>query len=132
MDRISYFKLQAKNLLRDFKTQKQGLDTIYTYSPKFFADIDELVVAFDIDEERFTLMNAQHIIAYLAGFRNWSDLLHATDAALELGELLLNNRDQYYVPLIEEWKMYLEHGDLQDMCDEFKLELFKKAFLTRS
>ena len=129
MDKISYFKLQAKNLFRDFKTQKIGSDSIYFYSPRFFDDINDIIVSFDIDEENFTLMNAQHIIAYLSGFEKWSDLLHASKAALELGEFLLNNRNQYYMPLREDWDMYLYRSNLQNITDESKLELFKIIYL---
>lgn len=129
MDKIGYFKLQAKNLLRDFKTQKLSADGIYIYSPKFFDDIDELILSFDIDEEHFTLMNAQHLIARLAGFKNWTDLLHASNAALELGELLFNNRNRYYCPVFDKWDWYLNQNNLQDISDESKLEIFKVVFL---
>ena len=43
MNKISYFKLQAKNFLRDFKTQKKDQEGIYFYSPKFFKDIMTLL-----------------------------------------------------------------------------------------
>ena len=129
MDRISYFKRQAKNLIRDFKTQKIDFEGMYVYSPEFFDDIDNLIVSFDIDEDHFTLMNAQHLIAYLAGFEKWSDLLHASDAALELGEFLLNNRNRYYYPLRESWDMYLSDINLPNITDESKLEIFKLVFL---
>lgn len=126
MDKISYFKRQAKNLLRDFKTPKKDTNGICAYSPKFFHDIDDLIDSFDIDEEHFTLMNAHHLIAHLAGFKNWSDLLHASDAALELGELLLNNRDDL---LLESWNMYLYCNNFQNIADESKLDIFKMVFL---
>lgn len=129
MEKILYFKMQAKNLIRDFKTQKIDSEGICVYSPEFFHDIDDLILSFDIDEEHFTLMNAQHLIAYLAGFEKWSDLLHASDAALELGELLLNNRERYDQPLRESWDMYLDQLDLSDIADESKLEIFKLVFL---
>ena len=46
MDTIDYFKLQAKNLHRDFKTKtpvfdKTINDFLYEYTPKYF-QIDEL------------------------------------------------------------------------------------------
>ena len=91
-------------------------------------DIDDLILSFDIDEEHFTLMNAQHLIAYLAGFENWSDLLHASDAALELGELLFNDRTQYGEILRDYWDMYLTN--LPSITDKSKLELFKLVFFS--
>lgn len=129
MDGVSYFKSEAKKLLRDFKTQKMDSDGIYAYSPKFFPDIYDIIVSFGIDEDHFTLMQAQHIIAYLAGFEKWSDLIHASDAALELGELLLQYRNHDYGPLHEMWRMYLYSSQLDDVTDESKLEIFKKVFL---
>lgn len=72
MKTIEYFKLQSKNLHKDFKTQKPYYDSslggnFFEYAPKFF-DVDALVTDLEIDENHFTLMNAQHIIARLAGF----------------------------------------------------------------
>ena len=129
MDSVSHFKNEAKKLLKDFKTQKIGSDGTYVYSPKFFPDIDDIIVSFGIDEEHFTLMQAQHIIACLAGFEKWSDLIHASDAALELGELLLQYRNHDHWPLHEIWHMYLYSSQLDDVTDESKLEIFKKVFL---
>lgn len=58
MNTIDYFKLQAKNLLRDFKTQtplvgKTIGDFQYEYSPKYF-QIYDIISDFGIDEENFT------------------------------------------------------------------------------
>lgn len=94
----------------------------------FFEDIDDIIVSFDVDEEHFTLMKAQHIVAYLAGFDKWTDLLHASDAALELGKLLFDARDQSNGPLREDWDMYLFGCGLMDASDETKLELFKEVY----
>ena len=43
---VNYFKLQAKNLYRDYQTKQPYIDdvdgqTYYQYSPKYF-DIDQL------------------------------------------------------------------------------------------
>jgi hypothetical protein len=49
MKPIEYFKLQAKNLFRDYKTQfldESGDVAIYDYTPKYF-DINRIFVAFD-------------------------------------------------------------------------------------
>lgn len=104
MDYISYFKKQAKHFYKDFQTQQrepsEGYDGITSYSPKFFEDIDDIIINYDIDEDDFSLMKAQHIIACIAGFKNWADLLHADDESLELGKLLLEHRN-----LIDEWDM---------------------------
>jgi len=132
MKTIEYFKLQAKNLHKDFKTQKPYFDSslgdnLFEYSPKFF-DVDALVTDFEIDENHFTLMNAQHIIARLGGFEKWTVLLKANPEALELSKLLFDNMHKIS---IEEWDMYIsgeedEKGFLFD--DEFKLDIFKAVF----
>lgn len=68
MEHIDYFKLQAKNLFKDFKTQSQ----------KLFPDDAEYLVTleYDFDEQDFSLMNAQHIIARMKGKRK-ADILSA-------------------------------------------------------
>ena len=71
MKPIEYLKLQAKNLHRDFKTQTSSFNpelrrNVYDYDPKFFK-FDLLVNDFNINEDKFTLMNAQHIIAKFCG-----------------------------------------------------------------
>ena len=132
MKTIEYFKLQAKNLHKDFKTQKPYFDSslgdnLFEYSPKFF-DVDALVTDFEIHENRFTLMNAQHIIARLGGFEKWTVLLKANPEVLELSKLLFDNMHKIS---IEEWDMYIsgeedEKGFLFD--DEFKLDIFKAVY----
>lgn len=132
MKTIEYFKLQSKNLYKDFQTQKPYFDSIYRrdffeYSPKYF-DVDTLILDFDIDEHNFTLMNAQHYIASLAGFRKWTEMLKASPAELELSKLLFDN--MHKISVIE-WDVYLsvqqnENGYLFD--DEFKLDIFRTIF----
>lgn len=133
MEHIKFFKLQAKNFLRDYSNRELKEDGIYRHNnPKFFQDIDDIIVSYDIDEYgKFTLMNAQHIIALLSGFHNWTDLIHANKAQLELGRLLLEHRNHNDVfPFIEYWKMYLESNNLSNFDDETKLEIFKIVFLS--
>ena len=139
---IEFFKQQAKSLLKDYNTKVYNEDEgFYEYSPRFFHDIDEIVMNFDIDEEgSFTLMNAQHVIAKLSGFYKWTELIKASPAGLELGKLLLENRIAYQERLglftnmvesiiVADWKDY-EQAYLSDADDETKLEVFKEVFLT--
>ena len=79
MDKIAYFRLQAKNLMRDFRTQTLDEEGLTRYSPKFFNDIDDILLSYNVDEENFTLMEAQHLIASLAGFDKWAELLRASE-----------------------------------------------------
>jgi hypothetical protein len=129
---IEYFKLQSKNLHKDFKTQNPYFDpslgdNLFEYAPKFF-DIDALVTDFEIDEEKFTLMNAQHIIANLAGFEKWTQMLKASPPALELSKLLFDNMHKINY---EEWEMYISGEEREKgfpFDDEFKLDIFKAVF----
>lgn len=132
MKTIEYFKLQAKNLYKDFKTQKSYFDpdygrNLYEYAPKFF-DVDLLILDYDIVENNFTLMNAQHYIAKLAGFTKWTEMLKASPSAQKLSKLLFDN--MHKISVIE-WDIYIsgeqnEKGFLFD--DEFKLDIFKAVF----
>jgi len=132
MTTINYFKLQAKNLHKDFKTQKSYFDpnydyNLYEYAPTFF-DVDALTLDFDIDEDNFTLMKAQHCIAKLAGFTKWTEMTKASPSALELSKLLFDN--MHKVSVIE-WEIYIsiqedENGFIFE--NELKLDIFKDVF----
>jgi hypothetical protein len=132
MKTINYLKLQAKNLHRDFKTQKTYFDSslgvnLFEYAPKFF-DVDALVTDFSIDEKHFKLMNAQHIISKLAGFEKWTEMLKASDSALELSVLLFDNMHKIKH---EEWKIYifnLEDENNVILDDEDRMDIFKLVF----
>ncbi len=132
MQIIEYFKLQAKNLHKDFKTQKTYFDStygrdLYEYAPKFF-DIQALLSDFDIDEDNFTLMNAQHHIARLAGFEKWTEMLKASPFAMALSKLLFDN--MHKISIIE-WEIYIsgeERNYGEPFDDEFKLDIFKTVF----
>lgn len=96
MTPVDYFKLQAKNLFKDFKEKTQ----------KRFPDDAKYIVTceFGYDEEGFGLMKAQHIIALMCGFEKWADLAKASDAELKVAKLLFNYRDSVNV---EEWQDYV-------------------------
>lgn len=82
MNNISYFKLQAKNLYRDYKLDFMKEDDAYHFSPRFF-DINRLISDFNIDIDDFSLMKAQHIIAKLVGFKSWDELIKAPESVLD-------------------------------------------------
>ena len=133
MTHIEFFKLQAKNLFRDYKTKTQYFDKaiddyLYQYNPKYF-DIEEIIMAYDLDEDEFSLMNAQHVIALIVGFNKWTDLLKASEAELELAKLLFDNQDKISV---DDWEMYIigaERDNNQSFEPESRLEIFKHVFL---
>ena len=77
MTNIEFFKQQAKNLLKDYKTRYFNKDEgYYEYNPRFFSDFEDIAFDFNIeDNNEFTLMKAQHIIARLSNFYKWTDLI---------------------------------------------------------
>ena len=131
MTHIEYFKLQAKNLFRDYKTQTSYIDDVdgnsyYKYDAKYF-DLDGIFLDYDWDEENFSLMKAQHLIALMVGFGNWADLLNASETELELAKLLFDNQDKIHS---EDWKIYIaevERDNETTFDSESKLEMFKLA-----
>lgn len=140
MATVEFFKKQAKNLLQDYNTRVYNeIEGYYEYNPRFFYDIDEIVFNFDIDKNApFTLMKAQHIIARLSGFTKWTELIKASESILEIGKLLLTNRESYqeeqgYITnaeslIVEDWQLY-EKEYLIDCDDETKLKAFNDEFL---
>ena len=93
MEHIPYFKLQAKNLLKDFKTRYYNEeDGFYHYNPVFF-DIESIFLYFEMPDDKpnftFTLMNAQHLVAKMVGYEKWDNLIHASEVEQELAEFLL-------------------------------------------
>ena len=131
MNTIDYFKLQAKNLHKDFKTKTPVLDKmatafLYEYTPKYF-DIEMIISDFDIDEDNFSLMNAQHVIAKIANFDKWASLLKASPAELELAKLLYDHQNR--IDLVG-WKFYI--ADAQSMIEteldaEIQVDIFKQV-----
>jgi len=133
MKPIDYLKLQAKNLHKDFKTQTSSFDpelrrNVYGYDPKYFK-FDLLVDNFKISEEKFTLMNAQHIIARLCGLEKWTDFSNASPAKIELSVKLYNNMDRVEVRDWDEYVSRIETENEVELDDEFKLQIFKEVFL---
>jgi len=134
MEHIAYFKLQAKNLLKDYKTRFfDEKEQLYDYHPKYF-DINGIFCDFDLpdykDDFKFTLMNAQHIIAQLAGFRKWNDLEKANSTELELAHLLFDNAHKIS---IDEWNMYISRTEFNNKTTfdaQTRLEIFKQVFLS--
>lgn len=133
MTPIAYFKLQAKNLFRDYKTRTSAIDVVdgqshCAYGPKYF-DIDAIFVDFDWDEDDFCLMKAQHTIAILAGFRKWADLAKASGVELELAKLLFDHQDKMNA---DEWAMYVAHAEHDNKTTfdaEARLEIYKHVVL---
>lgn len=114
MTPISYFKQQAKNLHKDYKTQASY--------------IEALLLQYRFEKSDFCLMKAQHIIALMGGFSKWTDLLKASAVELELAKLLFDNQDK--IP-VEHWRKYIsaiERDQGINLDPETKLEIFKHDY----
>jgi hypothetical protein len=86
-----------------------------------------IISDFSIDEENFSLMNAQHVIAKIANFDKWSELLSASTAELELAKLLYEHQNK--IDLVG-WKFYI--ADAQSMNEteldaEIQVDIFKQV-----
>ncbi len=93
MKNINYFKLSAKNLLRDYKTENTQSDSAYGYQPQFF-DINKIMLDFDLDADKeFSLMTAQHTIAKLVGLKSWSELINLDEDELDRRKDILNSSE---------------------------------------
>lgn len=133
MNTIDYFKLQAKNLHKDFKTRIPVSDSentpfLYDYAPTYF-DVEMIISDFNVDEEKFSLMNAQHVIAKIANFEKWTSLLKASSAELELAQLLYDHQNK--IDLIG-WQFYIAEAQSmnEDELDaEIQVDIFKQMVI---
>ncbi|MCR4933378.1 MAG: hypothetical protein K6A29_04205 [Lachnospiraceae bacterium] len=127
MNYIDYFKSQAKKFYKDFQTQyvAEG-DIVYSYQPKFWSDINGIIVDYDVDEDNFSLMKAQHLIANLANFGSWNELIHANDYLQEIGYYLIEHREDDF---LSRWQWYEPYAELDRFDDVTKLDIFKHVFL---
>ncbi len=120
MTHVEYFKLQAKNLFKDFQTKTEK---------HFPIDAEYLVICeYGYDEEGFSLMNAQHIIALMGGFDKWTTLIKASAPELEIARLLFDNHETLFV---EDWHMYVAGVERDGIAldAETKLQILKQIWL---
>lgn len=124
MANLSFFKRQAKNLLKDYQSRSYNESRgTYEYQPTHY-DIGDIFFHYEYpdDDEKFsfTLMNAQHLIAKMVGFKKWDDLIHASPIELELAEILLrkfkNAQD------IQEWEETLNFSGIAKYGTEAVLD----------
>lgn len=134
MKHIDYFKLQSKNLFRDYKTQTSYINdgnTRYSYTPRYFdiemifADFEDILEDCGWSEEKLSLMNIQHLVANMLRFTKWSDLLNADAVGQELAKLRWDNQDK--IPL-GEWEDRIASVNREQNISfdpESELEYFK-------
>lgn len=139
MPSIDFFKLQVKNLFRDYKTQASyndpALGKSYTYNPKHFdigrilSDHRHILEECRWDEGSLSLMNIQHIFANMRGFKKWANFLKAYEAEPELGKLLFDNQEKISV---SEWRWRVstrEHYKRVALSREERLAMLKEYLL---
>lgn len=63
---------------------------VFDEPQEHFDIINVLAKANKSQNDKLTLMNAQHILAKICDFKNWDDFLHSSKAKQEIGALKLN------------------------------------------
>ena len=131
MTYLDFFRLQAKNLYRAWKTHKENDEGLYEYNSPLF-DVDDFLLYFDEDdhEKEFCLQRAQHLVAQLAGFRKWNDLIKADDDRLNLGKIIFQGcvNSNNGVSSYEDWEMYYYDNDIDEAPIELQIEIAEYYF----
>ncbi len=124
MDIIKYFKLQAKNLLKDFKENQAFFENRgkfeYEIDREKYFKVSMVFADFNVDETNFKLGNSQHVIAKMVGFTNWSQLVKASNEELELAKLYFDFQDRLEAPLLNKFAI---RSSLESKKLEFAQEL---------
>ncbi|EID85353.1 hypothetical protein MSI_10710 [Treponema sp. JC4] len=132
MSHEEFFKNEAKKFLKDWKTQTQTVESdgfiTYHYDWKFY-DVGDLFFYYELDdkdEQDIKLARAQHYIAKMVGFKKWDELIHASEARMELSELLLrrfkNTQD------VQDWEETLYYTGILQYGDEAVLDYARQYF----
>ena len=135
MATIDYFKKQAKLLLKDYNSflldDFEQSKNVYEYPQEHF-DISNILSKVQKQKgNNITLMNAQHILAKISGFKNWNDLLHSSEAQQEIGALKLKCYKIGMKPDIIEAAQMFVGSELfvdfpnDDYTDEDELKMWK-------
>ena len=132
MNTIDFFKLQSKNLHRDFKRRKPISDKLnnawlYEYEPKYF-DVLLVIIDFNLDEEKLTLMKAQHVIAQMAGFIKWTDLIKVSESDLKIAKILFDNQDVIDLRMWVDYIAEAERMNQTNFDSETKLAICEQVF----
>lgn len=131
MTPINYFKLQAKIFSGISRPNSQHheemLADFYGYDPKYF-DIMAILLDHDFNEDRFTLMNAQHLIDKFAGIDKWTTLQKASPVQLKLAKMLFYRMHKIHA---EDWHWYLASTEAENQVvfdDGTRLDIFTQVF----
>ena len=86
------------------------------------------MIDFNLDEEKLTLMKAQHAIAQMAGFEKWTVLIKTSETDLKIAKILYEN--QHKVDSLM-WLFYLTEVEEMNQTifdSETKLAICEDAF----
>ena len=127
-----YFKQQAKKLLKDYKTRYYNEEKgCYEYKPCFFKDMNRIAIRQHLDKyDKFTLMNAQHVIAKEALFDDWSDLINSSARDLGYKKLVFLNRDKSLTYIVK--KFDSEYWKYPEEENKSKFQVFKYTYLKKN
>lgn len=135
---VDHFRQQAKLLLKDYNLMKENnfdqSKIVFDEPQKHFDIVNVFTKANKPKGDSLTLMNIQHILVKICGFKNWDDFLHSSKAKQEIGALKLN----YYkigmdpnaidaVEMMVEHELFTEFVDDGDVnyTDDDELEMWK-------
>ena len=132
MPHLEFFKKEAKNLFKDWQTQSitTGSDgkISYHYDSKFY-DVDSLFQFFewdDKDRQEQILARAQHLLAKIAGYKNWNELINSSETEQELAELMLRHCKNSEALI--DWVQTLEYTNIGEYGVETVLDYAKQYF----
>ena len=131
MSHVDFFRKQAKNFLKDWRTQKKMEEegfSYYVYEWKYYhiGDLFDYFELSNADREDKKLVRAQHYIAKMVGFKTWNDLIHAPEKELKLAAYILRHIKSSYH--IEDWKDALSHSGIKKKDPEALLDYAKQYY----
>ena len=120
MDALSFFKLQAKNFLRDWKTRYRDEEGLWQYRSRFI-DVDRFFLEAgygDLGDGEPSLMRAQHFVAMICNLNSWSELINLPEDELEFLKYVWENQNRcsfaYFADsLTLQWMHVMDFDDLE-------------------
>ena len=132
MSNLEFLKKASKNLFKDWKSHTVTVEPdgfkLFEYDSHFF-DFNDFVVYYDLsveDEENFSLMKAQHMIAQMVGYKKWNDLITSSEKELELAKILVSHF--YDSGDVEDWESYKAISGFNNFDIDSKIEIAKHYF----
>lgn len=96
MDVIAFFKLQAKNFLRDWKTRYLDEEGLWQYRSRFI-DVNGFFCDFGDgawEDEEPSLMRAQHFVALICELDSWAELINLPQDELDFLKYVWERQNQ--------------------------------------